>query len=86
VPPVLFGRAGRPSHFQESKLFNSHSLGIEMCSAFSLVLFMTPLSSLTMAKVLLGVAESSYENREVGNSEDVLTRLFHFLQIDSFIP
>ncbi|MEG4632857.1 hypothetical protein QUB56_25265, partial [Microcoleus sp. AR_TQ3_B6] len=25
-PPVLFGRAGRPSHFQEWKLFNSHSL------------------------------------------------------------
>ncbi|MEG4307463.1 hypothetical protein, partial [Microcoleus sp. D3_18a_C4] len=26
VPPVLFGRAGRPSHFQEWKLFNSHSI------------------------------------------------------------
>ncbi|MEG4842754.1 hypothetical protein, partial [Microcoleus sp. B9-D4] len=25
-PPVFFGRAGRPSHFQEWKLFNSHSL------------------------------------------------------------
>ncbi|WP_333397505.1 hypothetical protein, partial [Microcoleus sp. AT8-B4] len=26
VPPVQKGRAGRPSHFQEWKLFISHSL------------------------------------------------------------
>ncbi|MEG5151436.1 hypothetical protein [Microcoleus sp. AT9b-C2] len=25
VPPIMSGRAGRPSHFQEWKLFNSHS-------------------------------------------------------------
>ncbi|MEG4996014.1 hypothetical protein, partial [Microcoleus sp. B4-D1] len=34
VPPVLFGRAGRPSHFQEWKLFNSHSLAIHRLKPF----------------------------------------------------
>ncbi len=29
VPPVMSGRAGRPSHFQEWKLFNSHSLSAD---------------------------------------------------------
>gem|GEM_PF-4374125 len=39
------------------------TLGIEMCSAFLLVLFVTQLIYLIMAKGLLGVAESRYENR-----------------------
>ncbi|MEG5008577.1 hypothetical protein QUB17_33855, partial [Microcoleus sp. B5-C4] len=33
--PVQKGRAGRPSHFQEWKLFNSHSLAIALSSSFS---------------------------------------------------
>ena len=39
------------------------ALGIEMCSSFSLVLFGTQPLYLTMAKGLLGVAQSPYENR-----------------------